>query len=87
MTLFLSLKAALTEPRLLEMSLNFHIATSTWLVQVATSDDLTKFQPITFPLTEEAPISLAYFPEFIMGNVTNYTLFLHRFKDQMYEVS
>ena len=86
MTHYLSLKAALTLPEMLEMSMKFHIATASWLVQVARCDDVTDFQPITFPLSERAPNSLAYIPEFIMGNVTDFTMFLHRFKDEMYEV-
>lgn len=80
------MKAALTEPTLLEMSLNFHIATATWLAQVAVTSDVKSFEPIKFPLPEQVPTALGYVPEFIMGNVTDFTMFLHRFKDQMYEV-
>jgi ubiquitin conjugation factor E4 A len=86
MKLFLCIKAALTEPQLLEMSMNFHIATATWLVQVARANEVTSFEPITFPLPEQVPTALGYVPEFIMGNVTDFTMFLHRFKDDMYEV-
>lgn len=84
--MYLSLKAALTVPELLDTSMKFHIATSSWLVQVARCDDVTEFKPITFPLPQKVPNSLAYIPEFIMGNVTDFTMFLHRFKDEMYEV-
>lgn len=80
------MKAALTEPRLLEMTLNFHLATSTWLVQVARDNEVKKFEPVTFPLPEQVPIALGYTPEFIMGNVTDFAMFLHRFKDELYEV-
>ncbi|KAH3871035.1 ubiquitin conjugation factor E4 A-like [Dreissena polymorpha] len=82
---YLCMKAALTEPQLLEMTLNFHMATSTWLAQVARTSDVTGFEPVSFPLPEEVPTILGYVPEFIMGNVTDFTLFLHRFKDEMYE--
>lgn len=85
MQLFLCIKAALTEPQLLEMSMNFHIATATWLVQVARVNEVTSFEPVTFPLPEKVPVALGYVPEFIMGNVTDFTMFLHRFKDEMYE--
>ncbi|XP_053392708.1 ubiquitin conjugation factor E4 A-like isoform X2 [Mercenaria mercenaria] len=85
MKLFLCNKAALTQPHLLEMSMNFHIATATWLVQVARVNEVTKFEPVTFPLPEEVPTALGCMPEFIMGNVTDFTMFLHRFKDEMYE--
>ena len=84
--MYLSLKAALTLPEMLETCMKFHIATASWLVQVARCDDVTEFQPIRFPLPEKVPVSLAYIPEFIMGNVTDFTMFLHRFKDEMYEV-
>ncbi|XP_052772600.1 ubiquitin conjugation factor E4 A-like isoform X2 [Mya arenaria] len=84
---YMCTKAALTEPQLLEMTLKFSIATSTWLVQVARSSDFTDFEPITFPLPDQVPVALGYTPEFIMGNVTDFTLFLHRFKDEMYESS
>ena len=85
--MFLCIKAALTEPQLLQMSMNFHIATATWLVQVARANEVTSFEPVTFPLPEQVPTALGFVPEFIMGNVTDFTIFLHRFKDDMYEVS
>jgi len=83
---YLCIKAALTEPQLLELTMSFHIATSSWLVQVARESHVTAFEPITFPLPDKVPVVLGYTPEFIMGNVTDFTLFLHRFKDDMYEV-
>ncbi|XP_053392702.1 ubiquitin conjugation factor E4 A-like [Mercenaria mercenaria] len=85
MKLFLCIKAALTEPHMLEMSMNFHIATATWLVQVARVNEVTKFEPVTFPLPEEVPTALGCMPEFIVSNVTDFTMFLHRFKHEMFE--
>ena len=87
MTLYLCMKAALTEPRFLEMCMNFEIATATWLSEVALHDNPKSFTPETFPMPEDASTVLACVPEFIMGNVTDFTLFLQRFKDDMYEVS
>ncbi|XP_046576120.1 LOW QUALITY PROTEIN: ubiquitin conjugation factor E4 A-like [Haliotis rubra] len=87
MTLYLSMKAALTEPRLMEMSLNFHIAAAAWLVQVAVHDDISKCQTVTFPLPEEAPAALAYIPEFLMGNLTDFVLFCQRFKSDMFQLA
>lgn len=86
MQIYLCMKAALTEPKLLEMTLNFHLATSTWLIQLARASDVKAFEEITFPMLEEVPVALGYTPEFIMGNVTDFTMFLHRFKDELYEV-
>jgi hypothetical protein len=86
MTLYLCIKAALTEPRLLDMSFNFHLATATWLSEIAINEDCKTFEPVKFPLPEIVPTTLTCVPEFIMGNVTDFTLFLQRFKEDMYEV-
>lgn len=86
MTLYLCMKAALTEPRLVEMSLNFHLATATWLSEIAINEDCKTFEPVKFPLPNSVPFALTCVPEFIMGNVTDFTLFLQRFKEDMYEV-
>lgn len=86
MTLYLCLKTALTEPRLLEMSFNFHLATATWLSEIAINEDCKTFESVKFPLPEIVPSTLTCVPEFIMGNVTDFTLFLQRFKEDMYEV-
>lgn len=86
MTLYLCMKAALTEPTLLENCLNFYLGTATWLVQIAVADNPTSFTQVKLPLPETIPKSLAHIPEFIMGNLTDFTLFLQRFKDDLYEV-
>lgn len=87
MTLYLCMKAALTEPRLVEMSLNFHLATATWLSEIAINEDCKTFEPVKFPLPKIVPLMLTCVPEFIMGNVTDFTLFLQRFKEDMYEMA
>lgn len=87
MTIYLSIRAALTEPKLLEMTLNFHIATATWLSLVAVNDNPQCFADVQLPLPVQAPGCLACIPEFIMGNITDFTQFLHRFKDQVFEVN
>ena len=80
MTLFLSLKAALSHSHLVEMCFNFHLATACWLSQVAIVPVKDRFHPVTFPLPKEASSALAYVPEHVIGNVTNFVTFLHRFK-------
>ncbi|XP_050393644.1 ubiquitin conjugation factor E4 A [Patella vulgata] len=85
MTLFLSMKAALTVPQLLEMSLNLHTSTATWLSQMAASDTVTEFKPIALPLPETAPTSLSLIPEFVMGNLNDFISFLHRYQDELFE--
>jgi ubiquitin conjugation factor E4 A len=86
MTVYLSMRSALTEPTFLEMTLNFHIATSTWLSLFAVKDNPQCFSDIKLPLPVQTPKCLACIPEFIMGNITDFTQFLHRFKDQIFEV-
>jgi len=86
MSLFLCLKAALTEPRLLSLSFSFHVATATYLVQLATADQMTSFCEPQFPLSDNVPISLSYVPEFVAENLMDYLLFLRRYKDSVYEV-
>jgi hypothetical protein len=80
------MRSALTEPTFLEMTLNFHIATSTWLSLFAVKDNPQCFSDIKLPLPVQTPKCLACIPEFIMGNITDFTQFLHRFKDQIFEV-
>ncbi|XP_076443993.1 ubiquitin conjugation factor E4 A-like [Babylonia areolata] len=88
MTLFLSLKAALSETHLLEMSLNFHLATASWLCQTATQPyGMATFQPITFPLPVNTMPALKHVPEYVLGNLTDFVLFLHQFKPDMFDVA
>lgn len=88
MTLFLSMKAALSQTQLLEMSLNFHLATASWLSQVAVHPDGGEtFQPITFPLPMETMPALTHIPEYILGNLSDFVIFMHQFKDDMFDVA
>ncbi|XP_045212276.2 ubiquitin conjugation factor E4 A-like isoform X2 [Mercenaria mercenaria] len=67
---WLNIKTAITEYCLTKMCLNFHIATASWLVQVATCDDVTDFKPVTLPLDSNVPKSLSYLPQYIITNLT-----------------
>ncbi|KAK3090701.1 hypothetical protein FSP39_013864, partial [Pinctada imbricata] len=87
MTLYLCMKAALTEPNLLEMCMNFHLATATWLSEVAISNDPTTFSALEYPMMDQVSPVLSCVPEFIMGNVTDFTVFLQRFKDNMFQMA
>lgn len=82
---YLNMKAAIFEPHLLWMSIDFHVATATWLVQVARRDDLKKFDPVTFPFPSEVPKSLCYVPEFVMSNITTYLLSLAHLNEGILE--
>lgn len=87
MTVFLSLKAALTEPHLLEMCLNFHIVTAVWLSQMAVFGKTTEIKPITFPLPTKVPNVLAIIPEFTIDNLTVFTQFVTRYKSETYQTA
>ncbi len=87
MTLFLCMKAALTEPLLLELCVDFYTATATYLCEMATSRDHSAFQGITFPLSDDVPPAMANIPEFTADNIIDFMLFLKRFQDSVLEVS
>ena len=86
MTLYLSMKAALSEPQFLDLCFDFTSATASYLSHVGTSSDSTRFTDITFPLPTGAQPALTGLPEFIMENIVDVMLFVRRFKDHMYEV-
>lgn len=86
MTIFLCMKAALTEPQLLDLCFNFHVATASFLAHNATSSDHTQLSPVTFPLPDTGPLILTCIPEFTTENILDFLLFVRRFKDVLYEV-
>ena len=85
------MKAALSEPQMLDLCFNFHAATTSYLVQIATagysSSGSQTFAPIRFPLSEQVPAALSCVPEFVGENVIDFMLFTRRFKDSLYEVN
>ncbi|XP_038065651.1 ubiquitin conjugation factor E4 A-like isoform X3 [Patiria miniata] len=90
MALFLSLKTALLEPQLIQHSWNLHLATARLLIQLATTDDRTTLRTPSYPLPPgedggSAPPCLAYVPEFLAENLTNFLQFLRRFAEQKFE--
>ena len=84
---YYNLKAAVFEPHLLWMCLDFHVATATWLVQVAMEDERTEFMPVEFPLPRDVPKSLSYIPEFVMSNISTFLLALAMLNEGILEVS
>ncbi|KAL4240867.1 Ubiquitin conjugation factor E4 A [Mactra antiquata] len=77
---YLNMKAAITEYHLTKMTLNFHIATASWLVQIAQSDDITEFPEVKLPLSDHVPKALSYIPQFIVTNLTHFITPLEMFK-------
>ena len=86
MSVYLCMKAALTEPRLLEKSFDFMVASATYLTHVATSTNMEHLRPISFPLPEHGTQLLKSVPEYVAENAMEFMVFLKRFKDSMYEV-
>ena len=86
MTRFFTLKASMTETKLLELSMDFMLASCTYLTQVASAGHLKQFQPIQFPLPAEHLPVLACLPEFIVENILDFLLFIRRFQPSMYQV-
>jgi hypothetical protein len=86
MSVFLCLKAALTEPTMLSLAFQFHVSTATWLVHMTTDDKQATFSDLVFPLPESVPECMSCIPELVAENLMDFLLFLRRYKDSVYEV-
>ena len=84
MTVYLSLKAALSQPALVDACFTFCAATATYLVKLVSSDGDAGAAAVAMPT--EAPAALKYIPELFTENVQDFMLFLRHFKDQLFEV-
>jgi len=85
MTVYLSLKAALSQPVLLDSCFTFYTATATYLVKLVIANDSMDTAAVAMPTG--APTVLKYIPELLTENVQDFMLFLRHFKDQLFEVS
>ncbi|XP_033641514.1 ubiquitin conjugation factor E4 A-like [Asterias rubens] len=85
MSLFLSLRASLLEPKLIQHSWDLHIATARLLIQLATTDDRTTLRTPTYPLPDSTPPALAHIPEFLAENLINFMQFLRRFSEKKFQ--
>ncbi|CAL1687598.1 unnamed protein product [Lasius platythorax] len=92
---YLSLKASLLVPEMLEHLARFHAMTAFWLVQVnlhvITEEENIKnfapkqYIPVTFPLPETVPITLRCIPEFVIENTIGFLCFLRRLSPNTFE--
>ncbi|XP_048369077.1 ubiquitin conjugation factor E4 A isoform X1 [Sphaerodactylus townsendi] len=87
MTIYLSTKAAMTEPQMLQNCLNLQVSMSLLLVQLAIGNRGTEFADLTFPLPEVKESALAHVPEFFADNLGDFFIFLRRFADDLLETS
>jgi len=85
MTVYLSLKAALSQPSLVDSSFTFYTATATYLVKLVVGGNDADTAAVAMP-TDAAAV-LQYVPELLTENVQDFMLFLRHFKDQLFEVS
>nr|XP_020649731.1 ubiquitin conjugation factor E4 A isoform X2 [Pogona vitticeps] len=63
MTIYLSTKAAMTEPQMLQNCLHLQVSMAVLLVQLAIGNQGTELEELTFPLPEVNHSSLAYVPD------------------------
>lgn len=81
--LYLSMRAALFEPSLVDSANSFLAATAVWLTQQAirpaNDSALTARRPVVFPLADECHPALACIPELLVDNLISHLLTLGRF--------
>ncbi|XP_029162873.1 ubiquitin conjugation factor E4 A [Nylanderia fulva] len=90
---YLSLKAGLLVPEMLQHLARFHAMTAFWLVQVnlhvITEEEKCfapkQYIPVTFPLPEIVPNTLRCIPEFIIENTIGFLCFLRRLSPNTFE--
>ncbi|KAK2530332.1 Ube4a [Columba livia] len=85
MTIYLSTKAAMTEPQLLQNCLNLQVSMAVLLVQLALGNRGTEPLELSFPLPAVENSALAYVPEFFADNLGDFFIFLRRFADDILE--
>ncbi|XP_069080842.1 ubiquitin conjugation factor E4 A isoform X3 [Pleurodeles waltl] len=87
MTVYLSTKAIMTEPQMLQNCLNLQVSMALLLVQFAIGNQGTEPLELTFPLPEVQHSMLAFVPEFFADNLGDFFIFLRRFADDILETS
>ncbi|KAM5132320.1 ubiquitin conjugation factor E4 A [Mantella aurantiaca] len=87
MTMYLCLKAALSEPQTLQNCLHLQVSTAVLLVQIALGNRGTELMSLTFPLPDVQHSALAYVPEFFADNLGDFFIFLRRFADEVLETA
>lgn len=94
MTKYLSLRAGLLVPELLNLLASFHAASAYWLMHVNVHVMLNTHQgtfapidplEITYPLPEFIPNTLKCVPEFVVENTVGFVCFLKRLSPNTFE--
>ncbi|XP_072318997.1 ubiquitin conjugation factor E4 A [Eucyclogobius newberryi] len=87
MIVYLSTKAATTQPAMLQCCLNLQASTASLLVQLAIGNQGPEHAALLFPLPSLHNSTLCYIPEFFADNMGDFFIFLRRFADDILETS
>ncbi|KAG5268844.1 hypothetical protein AALO_G00217100 [Alosa alosa] len=87
MTVYLSTKAAATQPAMLQNCLNLQAACASLLVQLGLNNQGSEHMPLHFPLPPLNNNQLCHVPEFFVDNLGDFFIFLRRFADEVLETS
>ncbi|KAG7471399.1 hypothetical protein MATL_G00124180 [Megalops atlanticus] len=87
MTVYLSTKAAATQPGMLQCCLNLQASTAALLVQLSLGNQGPEHMQLSFPLPPLQHSLLCYVPEFFAENMGDFFIFLRRFADEILESS
>lgn len=87
MIVYLSTKAATTQPAMLQCCLNLQASTASLLVQLGIGNQGPEHADLSFPLPSLPTNTLCYIPEFFADNLGDFFIFLRRFADEILETS
>ncbi|KAG7221065.1 hypothetical protein INR49_017694 [Caranx melampygus] len=87
MIVYLSTKAATTQPAMLQCCLNLQASTAALLVQLSVGNQGPEHVALSFPLPSLQHSMLCYVPEFFAENLGDFFIFLRRFSDDVLETS
>uniref|UniRef100_A0A8C1CGS2 Ubiquitin conjugation factor E4 A n=2 Tax=Cyprinus carpio TaxID=7962 RepID=A0A8C1CGS2_CYPCA len=87
MTVYLSTKAATTQPAMLQNCLNLQASCAALLVQLSLGNQGPEHIPLNFPLPALENSLLCFVPEFFAENMGDFFIFLRRFADEVLESS
>lgn len=87
MIVYLSTKAATTQPAMLQCCLNLQASTASLLVQLGIGNQGPEHADLSFPLSSLHTNTLCYIPEFFADNLGDFFIFLRRFADEVLETS
>ncbi|KAK6625393.1 hypothetical protein RUM43_005690 [Polyplax serrata] len=89
MSRYLSIRAALIEPKTLDLLMKLHATSANWLIQTSLKTGETSstnvMKPLQIPLPEEIPTTLKCIPEFILLNLTCFLSFTRRYNRKAFE--